>query len=80
LFTGEGYAAGYYVYMWAEVLEADVFSAFEEKGDLFDPELSARLKATLLSIGNSVDPAQAFRNFRGRDPQISALLKQRGLA
>jgi len=80
LFTGEGYAAGYYVYMWAEVLEADVFSAFEEKGDLFDPGLSARLKLTLLSIGNSVDPAQAFRNFRGRDPQISALLKQRGLA
>jgi peptidyl-dipeptidase Dcp len=62
------------------VLEADVFSAFEEQGNLFDPELAAKLKASILSVGNSVEPAQAFRNFRGRDPQIGALLKQRGLA
>jgi len=79
LFTGEGYAAGYYVYMWAEVLEADVFSAFEENGNLFDPVLASKLKACILSVGNSVEPGQAFRNFRGRDPQIAALLKQRGL-
>jgi len=80
LFSGDGYAAGYYVYLWAEVLEADVFSAFEEKGDVFDPELARRLKATIYAAGNSQDPVAAFRAFRGRDPKIDALLKQRGLA
>ena len=79
LFTGDGYSAGYYVYMWAEVLEADAFSAFEEKGDVFDPELAARLKERIYAAGNSQEPAEAFRAFRGRDPHISALLKQRGL-
>jgi peptidyl-dipeptidase Dcp len=79
LFSADDYAAGYYVYMWAEVLEADVFRAFEEKGDPFDPELAARLKACIYSAGNSVDPSEAFRAFRGRDPQIAALLAQRGL-
>jgi len=80
LFTGDGYAAGYYVYLWAEVLEADVFAAFEEKGDVFDPELAARLLKTIYAAGNSQDPAEAFRAFRGRDPKIGALLAQRGLA
>ena len=80
LFTGEDYAAGYYVYMWAEVLEADAFAAFEEKGDLFDPELAAKLKRSIYAAGNSADPAEAFRAFRGRDPRIGALLEQRGLA
>lgn len=79
LFTGSGYAAGYYVYLWAEVLEADVFSAFEEKGDPFDPELSGRLLRHIYAAGNSVDPADAFRAFRGRDPEIRPLLVQRGL-
>ena len=80
LFAGDGYAAGYYVYMWAEVLEADVFSAFEEKGDVFDPELAARLKKLIYAAGNSEDPAELFRKFRGRDPSIEPLLRQRGLA
>jgi peptidyl-dipeptidase Dcp len=80
LFTGDQYAAGYYVYLWAEVLEADVFAAFEEKGNVFDPELAARLKKTIYAAGNSQDPAEAFRTFRGRDPEIQALLAQRGLA
>jgi peptidyl-dipeptidase Dcp len=80
LFSGESYAAGYYVYLWAEVLEADAFSAFEERGDLFDPELAARLRRCIYSAGNSQEPAEAFRAFRGRDPDIQALLKQRGLA
>ncbi len=79
LFADNGYAAGYYVYMWAEVLEADAFEAFEEKGDLFDPDLAARLKRCIYAAGNSADPAEAFRAFRGRDPRIGALLKQRGL-
>lgn len=80
LFAGDGYAAGYYVYMWAEVLEADAFSAFEEKGDVFDPELAARLKKLIYAAGNSEDPAELFRKFRGRDPSIEPLLRQRGLA
>jgi peptidyl-dipeptidase Dcp len=79
LFAADDYAAGYYVYLWAEVLEADVFRAFEEKGDPFDPELAARLKRCIYAAGNSADPAEAFRAFRGRDPQITALLAQRGL-
>jgi peptidyl-dipeptidase Dcp len=79
LFTGDSYAAGYYVYLWAEVLEADVFAAFEERGDPFDPELAARLLEHVYAAGNAVDPAAAFRAFRGRDPLIEPLLKQRGL-
>jgi len=79
LFTDDGYAAGYYVYMWAEVLEADVFAAFEERGDVFDRELAERLKKTIYAAGNSRDPAELFREFRGRDPSIGPLLAQRGL-
>jgi peptidyl-dipeptidase Dcp len=80
LFTGDGYASGYYVYLWAEVLEADVFAAFEEAGNVFDPTLAAKLKKHIYAAGNSADPSEAFRAFRGRDPQIGALLKQRGLS
>ncbi len=80
LFTGDGYASGYYVYLWAEVLEADVFAAFEETGNVFDPSLAARLKKHIYAAGNSVEPSEAFRAFRGREPQIEALLKQRGLS
>ena len=80
LFTDDSYAAGYYVYMWAEVLEADVFAAFEEKGDVFDPALAKKLKSLIYSAGNSRDPAELFRDFRGRDPSIEPLLRQRGLS
>ncbi|MDA8411841.1 MAG: M3 family metallopeptidase, partial [Treponema sp.] len=80
LFAGNDYAAGYYVYMWAEVLEADVFSAFEEKGDVFDPDLARRLKTLVYAAGNSEDPDVLFRKFRGRGPAIEPLLRQRGLA
>lgn len=80
LFTGDGYASGYYVYLWAEVLEADVFAAFEETGNVFDPSLAARLKKHIYAAGNSAEPSEAFRAFRGREPQIEALLKQRGLS
>lgn len=80
LFSDDGYAAGYYVYMWAEVLDADGFEAFEETGDVFNPELAARFKRHILSAGNTTDPAEAYRSFRGRDPDVKALLRGRGLA
>lgn len=79
LFADSGYAAGYYVYLWAEVLEADGFEAFEETGNLFHPELAARFKKHVLSAGNTLDPREAYRLFRGRDPQVEALLRGRGL-
>ena len=78
LFAGGGYAAGYYAYLWAEVLDADGFAAFTEAGDVFDPELAARLKA-VYSSGDTRDPMELYRAFRGRDPKIEALLAQRGL-
>jgi peptidyl-dipeptidase Dcp len=78
LFDGAGYAAGYYAYMWAEVLDADGFAAFTDKGDVFDPDLAARLKA-IYSAGDTEDPMVLYREFRGRDPAIEPLLAQRGL-
>jgi peptidyl-dipeptidase Dcp len=78
LFAGGGYAAGYYAYLWAEVLEADAFAAFVEKGDPFDPALAARLK-TIYGAGDSRDAMELYRAFRGRDPHVEALLAQRGL-
>jgi peptidyl-dipeptidase Dcp len=79
LFHGDGYAAGYYVYLWAEVLDADGFGAFKEAGDPFDPAVAERLKRCIYSTGNSVEPGEAYRNFRGRDPRIEPLLNKRGL-
>ena len=79
LFAGASYAAGYYVYMWAEVLEADGFAAFAEAGDPFDAATAERLLKTIYSAGNSQDPAQAYRAFRGRDPKIEPMLQKRGL-
>ena len=79
LFSGPGYAAGYYVYMWAEVLDADAFDAFVEAGDPFDPAVAERLRRYVYSTGGTLDPAQAFRLFRGRDPVVGPMLAQRGL-
>ena len=79
LFSGSSYAAGYYVYMWAEVLEADGFAAFTEAGDPFDAATAERLLRTIYSSGNSQNPADAYRAFRGRDPQVQAMLRKRGL-
>lgn len=78
LFYGEGYAAGYYAYLWAEVLDADGFAAFEDKGDPFDPELAAGLKA-IYAGGDTRDPMELYEQFRGRMPRVEALLKKRGL-
>jgi peptidyl-dipeptidase Dcp len=65
LFASAGYAAGYYVYMWAEVLEADGFEAFAEAGDPFDPATAQRLLRTIYSSGNTQNPAEAYRRFAG---------------
>ena len=80
LFAGPGYAAGYYVYLWAEVLEADAFEAFAEAGDPFDPGTAQRLLHHVYSAGNRQEPAQAFRAFRGRDPMVAPMLAKRGLS
>jgi peptidyl-dipeptidase Dcp len=79
LFAG-GYAAGYYVYMWAEVLEADAFDAFTEAGDPFHPETAERLHRHVYSAGGKRKPADAYRAFRGRDAGVEAMLRKRGLA
>ncbi|HZP19878.1 MAG TPA: M3 family metallopeptidase [Bauldia sp.] len=79
IFSGDGYAAGYYSYLWSEVLDADAFDAFAETGDVFDPATAKRLHDFIYSAGHLRDPAEAYRAFRGRDPDPSALLKKRGL-
>jgi peptidyl-dipeptidase Dcp len=78
LFAGGGYAAGYYFYLWAEVLDADGFEAFEAAGDPFHPDLAARLKA-IYEAGDTRDPMELYKEFRGREPQVDALLRKRGL-
>ncbi|HEY9026787.1 MAG TPA: M3 family metallopeptidase [Burkholderiaceae bacterium] len=79
LFSGSAYAAGYYVYLWAEVLDADAFDAFKEAGDAFDPATAARLRQCIYGAGDSVAPQQAYAAFRGRMPSIEPLLRKRGL-
>jgi peptidyl-dipeptidase Dcp len=79
IFGGDGYCAGYYAYLWAEVLDADGFGAFKEAGDVFDPATAARLHDHVYSSGGTRDFAAAYRAFRGRDPGIEALLEGRGL-
>jgi len=79
-FAGDGYSAGYYSYMWSEVLDADGFDAFKETKDPFDPATAKRLHDYIYSSGGTRDFAQAYRLFRGRDPSIQPLLEGRGLA
>ena len=79
LFSGSGYAAGYYVYLWAEVLDADGFDAFAEAGDPFDPAVAHRLARFIYSSGNSIEPGEAYRAFRGRAARPEPMLRQRGL-
>ncbi|HZF28653.1 MAG TPA: M3 family metallopeptidase [Gammaproteobacteria bacterium] len=76
---GGGYAAGYYSYKWAEVLAADAFAAFEESG-VFDHATAARFRQAILAVGGSRDALEAFIDFRGRPPQLDALLRQAGIA
>ncbi|HCQ65597.1 MAG TPA: peptidase M3 [Rhodobacteraceae bacterium] len=79
VFAGDGYSAGYYSYMWSEVMDADAFAAFEEAGDAFDPDLAARLETHVLSAGSRQDAAEAYTAFRGALPGVEALLAGRGL-
>ena len=80
VFSGDGYSAGYYSYMWSEVMDADAFEAFLEAGDPFDASTARRLAETIYSKGGSVPPEDAFIAFRGRLPGVEALLKGRGLS
>jgi peptidyl-dipeptidase Dcp len=79
LFYGSGYAAGYYVYLWAEVLDADAFDAFSETGDPFDGTVASRLLQHIYAAGDSVEPGQTYRAFRGRDARIDSMLEKKGL-
>ncbi len=79
VFSGDGYSAGYYSYMWSEVMDADAFQAFEEAGDPFDPEVAGRLEKFILSAGGSEEAEALYLKFRGRMPGVEALLKGRGL-
>jgi peptidyl-dipeptidase Dcp len=78
LFTSDSYSAGYYSYLWSDVMAADAQEAFKESGDVFDKKLAAGMKNYILAPGNTTDRAEAFRQFRGRDPDVRALLKKRG--
>jgi peptidyl-dipeptidase Dcp len=79
IFSGDHYAAGYYSYMWSEVMDADAFGAFEEAGDIFDPAVAKRLHDDIYSSGGSREPDEAYIAFRGRKPEPDALLRRRGL-
>jgi peptidyl-dipeptidase Dcp len=78
LFTSDAYSAGYYSYLWSEVMDADTWQAFEESGNVFDPDLAAGMRRHILAPGNTTDRAEAYRSFRGRDPRVEALLQVRG--
>lgn len=79
IFSGDHYAAGYYSYMWSEVMDADAFGAFEETGNIFDPAVAKRLHDHIYASGGTRDPEQAYIAFRGRKPEPEALLRRRGL-
>ena len=79
VFSGDGYSAGYYSYMWSEVMDADAFAAFEETGNPFDPDTAARLEKHILSAGGSEEAEVLYTRFRGKMPGVEALLKGRGL-
>ncbi|WP_353181738.1 M3 family metallopeptidase [Bosea sp. (in: a-proteobacteria)] len=80
VFSGDGYSAGYYSYLWSEVMDADAFNAFIETGDVFSAEMAAKLKRYIYSAGDTRDAAEAYTLFRGRLPTPDALLEKRGLA
>jgi peptidyl-dipeptidase Dcp len=78
VFSGDAYSAGYYSYLWSDVLTADAFGAFTEASGPYDRTVAQRLRQYIFSIGNTVDPAEAYRAFRGREPRIEALMRKRG--
>jgi peptidyl-dipeptidase Dcp len=78
VFSSDSYSAGYYSYLWSDVLTADAFGAFVEGKGPYDKAVAERLRKYVFSVGNTVDPAEAYRGFRGRDPKVDALMKKRG--
>lgn len=78
IFAGDGYSAGYYSYLWSDALTADAAEVFEEAGSYFDKDVAQRLHDNVFSVGDTIDPADGFRNFRGRDVDTTALLRKRG--
>ncbi len=78
IFSSDGYAAGYYSYLWSDTLSTDAWEAFTEAGSPWDESVARRLKESVFSVGNTVDPADGYRAFRGRDPGIDALMRKRG--
>lgn len=77
-FSSDGYSAGYYSYLWSDVITADAFGAFVEGKGPYDKAVGAKLVKNVFSVGNTIDPADAYRQFRGRDPKVEALMKKRG--
>jgi peptidyl-dipeptidase Dcp len=78
VFSGDGYSAGYYSYLWSDVLNADAYEAFVEGGGHYSKPVAKRLRQYIFSVGNTMDPAEAYRLFRGRDPKTEALMRKRG--
>ncbi|HMR75061.1 MAG TPA: M3 family metallopeptidase [Polyangiaceae bacterium] len=78
LFTSDSYSAGYYSYLWSDVMAADAWEAFEETKDPWHPDTAKKFKEVILATGDAIDRAEAYRQFRGRDPKVEALLKNRG--
>jgi peptidyl-dipeptidase Dcp len=78
VFSSDGYSAGYYSYLWSDVITADAFGAFVEAGGPYDKKVAERLRKYIFSVGNTIDPAEGYRSFRGRDPKVEALMKKRG--
>jgi peptidyl-dipeptidase Dcp len=78
LFSSDSYSAGYYSYLWSETMDADTWAAFTEKGDVWDKETAERFRSMLLATGNETDRIEAYRAFRGRDPDVKFIMKKRG--
>lgn len=80
VFASDGYSAGYYSYLWSDVITADSYGAFTEGKGAYDKQVAARLVKYIFSVGNTIDPADGYRKFRGRDPKVEALMIKRGFA
>lgn len=80
VFSSDGYSAGYYSYLWSDVLTADAYTAFTQAGGPYDKKVAEALRKYIFSVGNTIDPAEGYRNFRGRDADVKALMRKRGFA
>lgn len=78
LFSSDSYSAGYYSYLWSETMDADTWAAFEEAGNVWDKDTAERFRSVILATGNETDRKEAYRKFRGRDPEVKYILKKRG--